>query len=77
MQRAAHKGGSVICGDSDYGDGVRLADPRQPASPIYYRCMQARLAKRNRTIEMPLSRLYPWVSGLWQMGNRSSRYSGN
>ncbi|MGL5489274.1 MAG: hypothetical protein ACRDC6_23730, partial [Shewanella sp.] len=39
MPGAAHKGGSVICGDYDYGDRVGLADPRQPAYPTYYRPM--------------------------------------
>lgn len=39
IQRAAHKGGSVICGDCDYGDRVGLADPRQLAYPTYYRPM--------------------------------------
>ncbi len=42
---------------------------------IYYRPMQVRLAKRNRTIEMPLSRSFR-VSAASVRGEKWGRYNG-
>ena len=42
---------------------------------VYYRPMQVRLAKRNRTIEMPLSGVSR-ISGICQQGNMDGCYKG-
>jgi len=41
-----------------YRDSIRFDNSFQPAYPTYYHLMQVRLAKRNRTFEMPLSRSF-------------------